>query len=324
MTKKWQSMFDKAVGVNPVNINSALVSAQNRKRLYWTNLGDKIQQPRDKHIYLKDIIEHRSVEEHYFVGKNLRDGYSGGNQLNPLYKSQANTVHDLNGKCFTLCAGTHGYANGHIPVKKYPLSFRANPKFSADGLCRIANAGIKGNDSIKRLTFQRSVPSLNQPIDLTTKENHNRVLLCAAMRGRYLVDGKRKDAPVGSSNAGRTRQYFEVRHDYKTNCITTVQKDNNIVFIEITDHKNQKVRHNVNELDWRKLTPIECERLQTVNDNYTAKGLDEKFKEIKISNTQRYKMLGNGWTVDIIVHILEQLLKINEKNIVQESVQKSA
>ena len=48
-------------------------------------------------------------------------------------------------------------------------------------------------------------------------------------------------------------------------------------------------------LRWRKLTPIECERLQTVPDNYTK----------CVSNTQRYRMLGNGWTVDIICHLLE-------------------
>lgn len=48
---------------------------------------------------------------------------------------------------------------------------------------------------------------------------------------------------------------------------------------------------------WRKLTPIECERLQTVPDNYTA----------HVSNTQRYRMLGNGWTIDVIAHILASL-----------------
>lgn len=49
--------------------------------------------------------------------------------------------------------------------------------------------------------------------------------------------------------------------------------------------------------DYRKLSPIECERLQTVPDNYTA----------HVSNTQRYKMLGNGWTVDVISHILKNM-----------------
>jgi site-specific DNA-cytosine methylase len=44
----------------------------------------------------------------------------------------------------------------------------------------------------------------------------------------------------------------------------------------------------------RRLTPLECERLQTVPDNYTN----------YVSNTQRYKMLGNGWTIDVIAHIL--------------------
>ena len=51
------------------------------------------------------------------------------------------------------------------------------------------------------------------------------------------------------------------------------------------------------DLTWRKLTPLECERLQTVPDNYTA----------SVSNTQRYKMLGNGWTVGVIAHILTNM-----------------
>lgn len=55
-------------------------------------------------------------------------------------------------------------------------------------------------------------------------------------------------------------------------------------------------------LTYRKLTPIECERLQTVPDNYTY----------GVSNTQRYKMLGNGWTVDVITHILDTMIGDNK------------
>tara|TARA_R110000850_G_scaffold35232_5_gene94034 strand:- start:342 stop:734 length:393 start_codon:yes stop_codon:yes gene_type:complete len=51
------------------------------------------------------------------------------------------------------------------------------------------------------------------------------------------------------------------------------------------------------DLTWRKLTPVECERLQTVPDNYTN----------HVSNTQRYKMLGNGWTIEVIAHILKKI-----------------
>ena len=71
-------------------------------------------------------------------------------------------------------------------------------------------------------------------------------------------------------------------------------------------HREPKVY--VEPLKWRKLTPIECERLQTVPDNYTSKGIMDG-KEVKISNTQRYKMLGNGWTIDVIAFIFESLQK---------------
>lgn len=51
------------------------------------------------------------------------------------------------------------------------------------------------------------------------------------------------------------------------------------------------------EITIRKITPLECERLQTLPDNYTD----------CVSNTQRYKMIGNGWTVDVISHIFSFL-----------------
>ena len=54
-------------------------------------------------------------------------------------------------------------------------------------------------------------------------------------------------------------------------------------------------------MNYRKLTPLECERLQTVPDNYTN----------YVSNTQRYKMLGNGWTVDVVAHIFKSLINEN-------------
>ena len=58
-------------------------------------------------------------------------------------------------------------------------------------------------------------------------------------------------------------------------------------------HREPKVA--VSKDMWRKLTPLECERLQTLPDNYTN----------HVSNSQRYKMIGNGWTVDVIAHILK-------------------
>ena len=72
------------------------------------------------------------------------------------------------------------------------------------------------------------------------------------------------------------------RKDEKTNTLTTVQKDNVAVYEDMT---------------YRKLTPLECERLQTLPDNWTS----------VLSNTQRYKSIGNGWCIDVIAHILKHI-----------------
>lgn len=85
----------------------------------------------------------------------------------------------------------------------------------------------------------------------------------------------------------KPKQVLETRKDEKSNSITSVQKDNVLT---------------KDEVYWRKLTPIECERLQTVPNNYTN----------HVSNTQRYKMLGNGWTIEVIAHILKNMEVKNE------------
>ena len=179
MKKESQDIISDYLGVEPIEINSSLVSAQNRRRLYWTNIPI-YNLPKDKDIKLLDILE-SDVPGIYNVGIEVSKLYNGGNQLNGTYKSQSNTIHNLLGKFGTLCAGSHGWSFGCIPVP----------------------------------------------------------------------DGKDYDSPV-----------FH----------TTTNK-------------------------WRKLTPLECERLQTVPDHYTDVA--------GVSNTQRYKMLGNGWTIDIISHILK-------------------
>ncbi len=57
MVKKWKDIISKTLGVEPIEINSSLVSAQNRKRLYWTNISEKIEQPKDKELYFRDIFD---------------------------------------------------------------------------------------------------------------------------------------------------------------------------------------------------------------------------------------------------------------------------
>lgn len=72
MSKKWEAVLTKAIGVDPVKINSNLVSAQNRKRLYWTNIA-QIAQPEDEGIFIRDILED-NVDEKYYVSDKALDG----------------------------------------------------------------------------------------------------------------------------------------------------------------------------------------------------------------------------------------------------------
>ena len=148
MKKEYLDVISEYMGVQPVMINSALVSAQNRVRFYWTNIGE-IEQPEDRGILLKDIIEDNEVD---------RD------------------------KSYCLDANYHKGGN----LKSY---------------------------------FEK---------------------------------GRRQLVFTGGAQP---------------------------------------------ELTWRRLTPLECERLQTVPDGYTE----------GVSNTQRYRMLGNGWTVEVIKHVFSKL-----------------
>lgn len=70
MSKKWEAVLTNAIGVEPVMINSNLVSAQNRKRLYWTNIA-QIAQPEDEGIFIRDILEDNVGEKYYLSDKAL-------------------------------------------------------------------------------------------------------------------------------------------------------------------------------------------------------------------------------------------------------------
>ena len=318
-------LFDSKI--EPILINSALLSAQSRQRLYWTNIPN-VKQPEDLGIVLKDILEDE-VEEHYLAGKNLLENYQGGNQLNPNYKSQANTIHDKNKKSGVICAGTHGYANGYVETK--PIQVNPSKKasgrqpyiqdrvFHEDGKSHSLTASfadrtnvatkpkqvgvasdINGHDILKRVySPEGKSPTLN------TMGGGNREpkIVSGALRAR----SKNQDGKNVSWKETKPKQMLELRKDEKSNSITSVSKDS--VVVSKIREKSKTVRSggrasydrhewdSVDELHWRKLTPLECERLQTVPDNYTA----------SVSNTQRYKMLGNGWTVNVIAHILTNM-----------------
>jgi len=210
---------ENALGhVHKILINSALVSAQNRNRYYWTSF--EVEQPEDKGILLRDIIEREVSNDFYHTAKAIQYMERGSDKWMQAGSRRADryTQSIEKEKSFTITANIH---------KGVPYNY----------------------------------------------------FKCGSMIGRKInpETGKRDDYNPDI----KTQQRIEVRSDEKTGTLTTVQKDNLVI----------------SKSSYRKLTPMECERLQTVPDNYTN----------HVSNTQRYKMLGNGWTVDVIAHIFKNL-----------------
>lgn len=102
MSKKWEAVLTKAIGVEPVMINSNLLSAQNRKRLYWTNIAE-IPQPKDEGILIRDILEDE-VYEKYYVSDKALEGMANRARVN-AEKGRDFGVRGVSpgGKANTLC-----------------------------------------------------------------------------------------------------------------------------------------------------------------------------------------------------------------------------
>ncbi|HID92535.1 MAG TPA: DNA (cytosine-5-)-methyltransferase [bacterium (Candidatus Stahlbacteria)] len=205
VTKKWLPMFNKEMGVEPILINSALVSAQNRQRFYWTNIPG-ISQPKDKGILMKDICE-TVVDDSYAISELFIKG---------CLKHKASTITN---------PGKNRQTDNYI-LRERPCTEK---EFDSKSTCHhAANADdIKGHDYIKRV-----------------------------------YGGLGKSPALTSMQGG-----------------------------------NHEPKVLTNPSKYRKLTPLECERLQTLPDNYTE----------GVSNSQRYKMIGNGWTIKVIKHLFKGL-----------------
>jgi len=251
-------------GIDPIFINSSLVSAQSRPRYYWTNIPG-IEQPEERGIVLKDILEDRNIEglsEKAIAYMNRSSPkWSNGKTRKDIYIKRE----DQKGDCLT--------ANMHKGVP-YGVIETTRPNSLVDDTNNLP----KKSQTIKSQYYKSSKANFERSGTFHATGIPQKLveIKAGAFRARSLDEnGKRvawKDV--------KPKQVLETRKDEKSNSITSVQKDNVLT---------------KDEVYWRKLTPIECERLQTVPDNYTN----------HVSNTQRYKMLGNGWTIEVIAHILK-------------------
>ena len=245
--------------IEPILINSSLVSAQSRERYYWTNIPN-ITQPENRGIVLRDVLEEDPGDSFNLAPAKVDRVLNQARGKGFFYNEDSP-------KIGTIIAGYHKEPTDGSYIETKPKQV---------GIA----SDINGHDILKRVySPDGKSPTLNT---MGGGNREPKVVSGGAFRGRAYDDkGKRMDRN-GDSVANKTNQMLELRQDRKSNAITTVYKDSVVV---------------ENELHWRKLTPLECERLQTVPDNYTN----------HVSNTQRYKMLGNGWTVDVIAHILNNM-----------------
>lgn len=99
MGKKWESVFNETMGRKGIHINSALVSAQNRKRIYWTDIHDDIPQPEDMGILLKDILE-EEVDEKYFLSDKMIECLKGRVKTENNLIIVSGTIRTFGGKHF--------------------------------------------------------------------------------------------------------------------------------------------------------------------------------------------------------------------------------
>lgn len=363
MSKAIREEISKRFGFEPVCINSALVSAQSRQRLYWVgrrpNKGSyrpvQIDQPADRGILLRDILESGvcwrekayTLDSNYFktLGRNVgfdtqagrrkmvaepvnvtadgkarclraschKDGIRNlvGNTVdrktcaaepvrigtiendasNADYDSQQYRVYGPDAKSVTLCGqgGGMGAKTGlyAAPVRIGAINggSQGNRIYSVDGKAisqTAAGGGIGSNTGLY------AVPCMRVP---------------EATRQGYvdIYPGECVDLAQENSKTRRGRRMAE-----KTNCLTT--SCSMYEYCGTLDKPIYQVKDGyitINGQRWpiklrdgcyiiRKLTVTECKRLQTVPDAYI----------FPVSDTQAYKMLGNGWTVDVIRHIM--------------------
>jgi len=280
MKKESELVITQALNCYPIEINSALVSAQNRRRLYWTNIGSThtdlfgcvisgIEQPEDKGVFLKDIIE-PEVDKKYLLGETAKKYLS------------------------------RHYGNLQKPLSRKSKSLMANYSY---GLCdkflfadyKGAAARGRGDNNAKQIEVRQDGKS-----NSLTSHQMDSILFADYRNDEGLrIRDNGKAGAIRSMAGGPDRQGLVITHSLQPRNGKgkggkgPLQKSDGKSYSLDTAAGQAIERFN----SIRRLTPIECERLQTVPDNYTA----------GVSDSQRYKMLGNGWTVDVIAHIFKHL-----------------
>lgn len=300
------------LGVEPILINSALVSAQSRQRLYWTNIPG-VELPEDRGLILLDVLE--SGLPLHEKGYTLKANYSRASAVNalggghfpaPMAIEPVNVTTDGKAQCLRATYYKDGIRNmvGNTVDRKTCVATpirvgtiesgtgsegQGHRVYSADGKSKTL-CGNGGGAGAKTglYTVPTDCPAL-------------RVAEATAKGYTDILPGECVDLTMPNSKTRRGRAMRE-----KANCLTTSCQyyqycgtlDRPIYEVRDGQITIKGQQYPIKLMDGyyiiRKLTVRECMRLQTVPEGFV----------FPVSDTQAYKMLGNGWTVEVIAHIL--------------------
>ena len=349
MSPAIRAQITAELGVEPVLINSALVSAQNRQRLYWVGKREpdgtysqvRVEQPEDKGILLRDILEsgvcwrekgyaltasNHSATAEDMIARRQRNGAAEPIRIGTIendakkqdFDSQQYRVYSPDGKSVTLRRNGGGVgAKTGLYAVPVPV-----------------NETVEGKAQCLRATYYKD-GIRNMVGNTVDRKTCVAIPVCdGAATGLYAVPAPVEYEPLHSCDVVITDQ--NIRCTYKDRSGTaqgyTVTFDDmkapsviaghahKMKIIERATGKETPVyevrggfitikgkQYHIKLADGfyiiRKLTVTECKRLQTVPDTYT----------FPVSDTQAYKMLGNGWTVDVIAHIMSHFDGMTEE-----------
>ena len=343
-----RAQITRELGVEPILINSGLVSAQNRQRLYWTNIPG-VEQPEDLGILLRDILESglplkekgytlkanyanagavNGVRGKHFpapmAAEPVRIGTIESDAKNADFDSQQYRVYSPDGKSVTLCgqgggvgAKTGLYATqvrvGDMPNASGEVSGRQSGRiYSVDGKGVPLQARPNGGGADGAATGLYAVPAGmawrgkgdSSAYEVRDDQKANSVTAAGHQSRLVVEDAAIFQHPHGFNRGG-------VKYEKAPTLTANGDWQHNNLLIQGADGKTYPVyevrggqitikgkKYPIKLADGfyiiRKLTVTECKRLQTVPEEYI----------FPVSDTQAYKMLGNGWTVDVIAHIL--------------------
>jgi len=363
MSKAIRASIDEAFGFEAIMINSALVSAQNRQRLYWVGVRQpdgsykkaEIDQPEDRGIILKDILETTfkylsDKEVDYMVRKEGRTDYGyiqrsyedkakcitanihKGVPYNCMFENvddfnaepiPINTMNDEGEKARTMMAGYYKYGTATLITNegfKGGTTAVAEPLNVTEEGKSIALKSQYQKDNISNFVihadaygYKSTGVAENVPECFVVRE--------ATKKGFTEIEaGDCVDLNMPNSKTRRGRNMKK-----KANCLQTscgfYQYCGSIKYpiYEVRDNKiivNGK-EYPIKLIDGyyiiRKMTVTECKRLQTVPDWY----------EFPVSDSQAYKMLGNGWTVEVIIHLINGVKQYFDEEIKCTEIEES-